>query len=259
LEQSQRDLWEALQEMEQARAEAEAATLAKDHFMAVLSHELRTPLTPVLMAVHALSRRKDMPPTAQEALGDDPPQHRDRARISIDDLLDVTRLTHGKLELVRVPMDANEAVERAIDISRPDIEAKGQQLIVSMKAGEHQIHGDIHRLQQVFWNLLKNASKFTPEGGQIWLTTSNVGGCFVAEVRDTGIGFEPEAGERIFTPFEQASRAVTREFGGLGLGLAISKAVMDAHNGTLSAKSAGLSLGATFRVELPLLGGGSGS
>lgn len=251
LEQSRQELWEALQETERARADAEAAGLAKDHFLAVLSHELRTPLTPVLMAVQTLARRKDLPEQVTEALE----MIRRNVQLEahfIDDLLDLTRVTRGKLELVREPMDLHEAVRRAVEISMGDIEGKVQRLTVDLEAGRSGLEGDFMRLQQVFWNLLKNASKFTPDGGSIRVASRNVPGLVLVEISDSGVGFEPDAAERIFDAFAQANSAVTREFGGLGLGLAISKATVDAHGGILRAISAGPGRGATFTVELPV-------
>ena len=251
LEQSRQELWEALQETERARADAEAAGLAKDHFLAVLSHELRTPLTPVLMAVQTLVRRKDLPAPVTEALE----MIRRNVQLEahfIDDLLDLTRVTRGKLELIREPIDLHEAVRRAVDISMGDLEGKLQRLTLNLTANRSHLEGDFMRLQQVFWNLLKNASKFTPQGGSICVTSRNEPGLLVVEISDTGVGFAPEDAEKIFDAFTQANRAVTREFGGLGLGLAISKASIDAHHGRLRATSPGPGKGATFTVELPV-------
>lgn len=251
LEQSRLELWNSLQETERARSDAEAAGLAKDHFLAVLSHELRTPLTPVLMAVSILRRRKDLPEAAREPL--DMIQRNVQLEAHfIDDLLDLTRITRGKMELMSEPMDIHQAVKHAVEISEPDTLDKNQQVSVALRAEEHHLVGDSRRLQQVFWNLLKNASKFTPEGGAIRVTSRNQQERIIIEVSDSGIGFEHEAAERIFDAFAQASDAVTRQFGGLGLGLAISKATIEAHGGTLSARSAGRDQGATFCVELPL-------
>ena len=252
IEQSREKLWNALQETERARAEAEAAGRAKDHFLAVLSHELRTPLTPVLMAVHALSRRKDLPEAVTEALD----MIRRNVQLEahfVDDLLDVTRITRGKLELVRDEMDVHEAIRHALEISAPDMRSREQEFVLDLGASEHRLIGDTRRLQQVFWNLVKNASKFTPSGGRITVCTRSIGERMIVTVSDTGVGFEPEAAARIFNPFVQASAEVTREFGGLGLGLAISRATVEAHGGTIRAESAGRGKGATFTVELPLV------
>jgi PAS domain S-box-containing protein len=251
LEQSRADLWEALQENERAREQAEAAVRAKDHFLAVLSHELRTPLTPVLMAVQTLARRKDLPEPVVDALE----MIRRNVKIEaqfIDDMLDVTRIERGKLELVCQPMDLHQALRHALEVADPDIQEKKQTLTVSLEATQHELVGDFTRLQQAFWNLLKNASKFTPEGGPIRVSSRNEDGCVCIEVCDGGIGFEPGAEERIFNPFVQADSSVTQKFGGLGLGLAITKATIDGHGGKLTASSKGPDRGATFIVALPL-------
>ncbi len=234
-----------------ARADAEAASKAKDHFLAVLSHELRTPLTPVLMAAHVLLRDPKLPPAARAALEMIERNVRIEARF-IDDLLDLTRITRGKLELARAPLDLRDTVRQAVEITAPDLAEKGQRLTVTLADAGHALTGDAARLQQVFWNLLKNASKFTPEGGSIRVVSRREPGRLVVEVADTGIGFEAGAEARIFDPFTQASEEITRRFGGLGLGLAISKATVDAHGGELRARSDGPGRGATFTVELPM-------
>ena len=243
----------ALQEAEQARGEAEAAGAAKDHFLAVLSHELRTPLMPITMALAILGRHQNIP----EAVRDVHEMIKRNVELEarfIDDLLDVTRIARGKMEIVRADMDLHEAVRRAVEIATPDIEAKGQRLTVALETPECPLSGDFVRLQQVFWNLLKNASKFTPEGGAITIRSAcPPGQVHFVEITDTGIGLEAEAIERIFRPFEQANVAITREFGGLGLGLAIAKATVEAHGGELRAASPGPGQGATFTVSLPLL------
>jgi two-component system CheB/CheR fusion protein len=249
-EQSRQKLWEALQETERARIEAEAAGRAKDQFLAVLSHELRTPLTPVLMAVEVLSSSKKLDQPVRDALE----TIRRNVELEADfikDLLDVTRIGRGKFEIIRRPMDFHEAIGRAIDVSRSEIDSKRQTLTAAFEAGEHHVEGDFVRLQQVIWNLLKNASKFTPEGGKIDLRTRNTDGVVVLEVADSGIGIEAGALSQIFEPFQQGSAEVTSQFGGLGLGLTIARAIVDAHGGELQARSAGLKRGSTFSVILP--------
>ncbi|RYD36837.1 MAG: PAS domain S-box protein [Verrucomicrobiaceae bacterium] len=250
LEQNRLKLAEALRSAEQARAEAIAASQAKDHFLAVLSHELRTPLTPVLMAVQVLGADQSLP---SKVLGNLAMIERSvLVEIQlVNDLLDVTTIANGKMEVIREPMDFQEAVQQAIEISGPDFEARDQRLSVELEPGEYGIHGDFRRLQQVVWNLLKNASKFTPRGGEIEIATRNERGRIVLDIRDNGAGFEPDARDRIFAPFEQEARSVTRRYGGLGLGLAIAKATVEAHGGTIRAWSAGPGTGALFRVELP--------
>jgi two-component system CheB/CheR fusion protein len=234
-----------------ALTEAESAARAKDHFLAVLSHELRTPLTPVKMAADMLGRQHDLPVRVREAL--EMIQRNVQIEMHlIDDLLDITRIARGQLEIVIAPMDLHQAVRGAIEISNADIHAKKQALTVALDAAEHTVNGDASRLRQVFWNLVKNASKFTPEGGSIHVVSRNEPGQVVVEVTDTGIGLEAGASARIFESFAQATNHIARKFGGLGLGLSISKAVLDAHSGTLTAKSDGPQQGASFIVTIPL-------
>lgn len=257
LERSREELVAALAETERARAQAEAATEAKDHFLAVLSHELRTPLMPVMMATATIERRKDLAQPVRDALDMIRRNVQLEARF-VDDLLDVTKIARGKMELVRAPMDVHEAIRHAVEISQADLEAKKQRLAVNLAAAAHRLDGDFQRLQQAVWNLLKNASKFTPGGGEIRLRTWNAGGQLIVEVSDTGIGIEPDALPRIFDPFMQADLSITRQFGGLGLGLAIAKATVLGHGGELRAASAGQGLGTTFTLSLPLPEEGSG-
>ena len=250
---SREELVAALATAERARAEAESANAAKDRFLAVLSHELRTPLTPVLLATHALNRRRDLPPAVSEAL--EMIGRNVALEVSfIDEMLDLTRLSRGKLELARAPLDLHEAVRRAVEVSQPDIEAKNQRLTVALDAPASRLDGDFARLQQVFWNLLKNASKFTPEGGEIALRThaSGTPGWIAAEVTDTGIGMEASELPKVFGAFEQANTDIARDFGGLGLGLSIVKLTVEAHGGTIRADSPGPGRGSVFTVILPL-------
>ena len=250
-------LEESLMQTERAREEAEAAVRAKDQFFAFVSHELRTPLMPIVMAIEMISRNDGLSDANLDALKMIKRNVQLESRF-IDDLLDVTRISNGKLELAVEEADVHEVVRHALDVTGPDIDAKNQILTVSLEATKHRVNGDSCRLQQVFWNLLKNAAKFTPDGGGIKIRSWNEGSTVGAreslfiEVLDTGIGFEPALGEEIFVPFAQGGAFVTRKFGGLGLGLAISKAVVDAHGGILTAQSSGPGTGAVFRVELPL-------
>ncbi len=250
----------ALYETQQARAEAEAAGHAKDQFLAVLSHELRTPLTPVLMTTRLLGRRVDLPDPVRAGLRMIQRNIELEARF-VDDLLDVTRISRGKLELMRAPMDVHEAIAEAVEICRPELEDKAQRIVVELDARAHRIHGDAQRVQQVVWNLLKNASKFTPRDGEVRVKTCNPvenPEVLLMEVRDTGIGIAAEALPKIFEPFTQAGEEIAREFGGLGLGLAIARATVLGHGGEMSAASAGLGQGATFTVCLPLEEEGGG-
>ncbi len=245
-------LQNSLQESEVARGEAEATNRSKDQFLAVLSHELRTPLTPVVMALGMLRPRTDLPGIVRDALEMIERNVRIETRF-IDDLLDMTRISRGQLEIASLDTDVHEAVGRAVEITAADFAAKEQTLTVRLDAAETHLRGDMARLQQVFWNLLKNASKFTPEQGRIALCTRNdAPGRVAVEVTDTGIGWEPGATERIFRPFEQADASIAGEFGGLGLGLSIAKATVEAHGGELRGDSPGRGQGATLTVDLPV-------
>lgn len=247
----------SLRETEQARAEAEAAGRAKDHFLAVLSHELRTPLTPVLLTAQMLATEDDLPRHVLAAFRMIERNVSLEAQF-IDELLDVTRIARGKFELSRRPMDINQALRAAADVAAPDIKAKSQSLICELKADATEFSGDFKCLQQAFWNLLKNAAKFTPEHGLVTARSRNEPGspdapaAFIVEITDSGIGFDADAGAKIFEPFTQANQSITKQFGGLGLGLAISKATIEAHGGSIWAASPGAGKGATFTVRLPL-------
>lgn len=231
---------------------AEKASVAKDNFIAALSHELRTPLTPTLMVATALE--KD--PTLPERI------HRDIALIRrnvelearlIDDLLDLTRISHGKLSLQKTDADLHHIINSAVDVCLADIQMKNLQLKVELNAHNVNVHADVVRLQQAFWNVLRNAVKFTREHGIISITSGTTGENKIwVRVADSGIGFMPDSGPSLFQAFEQGGNAVTRQYGGLGLGLAISKSIVDAHNGSISAESAGPGKGATFTFEFPL-------
>jgi len=237
---------------DEAKAIAEEASRAKDHFLAVLSHELRTPLTPVLAGL----------PMVQQALGADHAMAETlemmrrnvelEARL-IDDLLDMTRIARGKLELHREAIDLDTIIRRAVEVCQIDINGGGLQLTVDAKDGPYIVNADAARLQQVFWNLLKNAIKFTPTGGKIGLCCQRVDGLAVIEISDSGVGIAPEILPHIFNAFEQGSRSVTRQFGGLGLGLAITQSLVEMHGGSITAYSDGKGKGATFRVQLPLV------
>jgi signal transduction histidine kinase len=236
-----------------ARAEAEAANLAKDRFLAVLSHELRTPLTAVLLAVTEL----EMEPTASPKVGEIVQTIRRNADLEarlIDDLLDVTRIARGKLEIRRKLVDLHEELHHALNTCcKSEVEQKNIQVTIDAQARRHHVWGDPARLQQVLWNLIKNAAKFTPAGGKIEVRTSNQEGRIRVDVADTGIGIPSEALPRIFNAFEQADRSITQQFGGLGLGLAICKALVALHSGRIEAKSDGENRGALFTVEFPIV------
>ena len=251
LENSGRELLAALQAAEGAKAEAEAAGQAKDRFLAVLSHELRTPLTPVLMGVRILQLNQDLPPSNLEALEMIARNVRLEARL-IDDLLDVSRLSHGKLEIAKEPVDIHEVIRSAIEISQSELDAKMQTIDIRLEAANHQCIGDSMRLQQVFWNLVKNASKFTDEKKQIRVNSREEAGMVTVEISDCGVGIRRESLERIFDAFAQETGSPPWKKGGLGLGLAIARAIAKAHGGDITAASAGLNQGSTFTVTLPI-------
>jgi signal transduction histidine kinase len=236
---------------ERAKADADRANNAKDHFLAVLSHELRTPLTPVLAAAEVLQRRLGESPKSREPLDIIRRNVQLQSRL-IDDLLDLTRIAHGKLELKRKPIQICTVIERAVEIAKPDLDARRLHFGVTLIDAPHRVDADASRLQQVIWNLLSNAAKFTPEGGCVGLRCERLDEYVVIEVSDSGIGIEPEVLPRIFGAFEQGERSITRQFGGLGLGLAIAKRLVEMHDGTISARSEGRNWGATFRVQLPV-------
>ena len=241
--------------LEQAHRELQEALEAKDRFLATLSHELRTPLTPVLAVVSGLAADPRLAPFAGE-LAMIQRNVELEARL-IDDLLDLTRIARGKLELRCRDIDARRVVEHALATAGRELAAKGLRLDARLAAEEHRVWADAPRLAQVFWNLLSNAVKFTPPGGAVtvesWLAGRPGGGRELAvAVRDTGIGIEPEVLPRIFDAFEQTGRRITRRFGGLGLGLAVSRAIVDLHGGRLTAASDGRGQGACFTVRLPL-------
>jgi len=239
---------------ERAKAAAEEASAAKDRFLAMLSHELRTPLTPVLAAVSMLQRNPLLEDQTRDGLEMIRRNVELEARL-IDDLLDLTRIARGKIELNRQPVDLSTVIHRAVEVCRPDIEAR--QLHFDVEIGPdapYLVEADVARLQQVFWNLLKNSIKFTPHGGCVGICCRLDGhDAAIVEVRDSGIGIEPDALARIFDAFAQEHPAANRQFGGLGLGLAISRSLVELHGGTIHASSPGKGQGAIFAVRLPLL------
>jgi signal transduction histidine kinase/CheY-like chemotaxis protein len=232
-----------------ARVGAEAANKAKDRFLAMLSHELRTPLTPVLASVELLDQESRTNKKAKSTVEVIRRNVELEARL-IDDILDLTAITKGKLKLDLATIDAHSILQGAFEIFRPDIERKALRVHFELNAPDHLIQADASRLMQVFWNLIKNAIKFTPAGGEIKFGSRNQGGELIIDVRDSGAGIEREFLPRIFDSFEQSHRRVEYGTGGLGLGLAISKAIVDAHKGKLIAESAGPGLGTTMTVRM---------
>jgi PAS domain S-box-containing protein len=236
---------------EAARAAAEKASKAKDEFLAALSHELRTPLTPALAAASYLADNAEKLPAG---FGPEIDTIRRNVQLQarlIDDLLDLTRVTRGKLELRFARVDAHEIVREALGITQTQLLEKGLKTSLELNAKKHHIWADPIRIQQVFWNLISNAVKFTPAGGRVEIRTFNDDRHhLVFEITDTGIGIESTRQQSLFQPFEQGERAIPRQFGGLGLGLAISKHLIDLHDGAIAVGSRGRSFGATFKVTL---------
>ena len=234
-----------------AEEAARSANRAKDQFIAALSHELRTPLTPVLAVVSYLAKQTSSLPRELRSEIEMIQRNVELEARLIDDLLDVTRISNGKLELALEVTDAHLTISDAFEICAQDIRSKKLDVEMNLAASEHRVLADPVRLHQVFWNIINNAVKFTPAGGKVAIRSRNdAGGDFVLEVEDTGIGFEPEALKHIFDAFEQGDRSITREFGGLGLGLTITKSLVEAHHGRLEAHSGGRNAGATFTLTL---------
>ncbi len=233
-----------------SEAALQRANQAKDDFLATLSHELRTPMTAIMGWAQMLADGKLDPETARtgiEAIGK---SSKVQAQL-IDDLLDVSRITAGKMRIEHQALDIAPVVAAAIETVRPAAEAK-RVSVASHIETDVCVNGDAHRLQQVVWNLLTNAVKFTPEGGEVTVETRVEAREVVIEVRDTGQGIDPGFMPHLFERFRQADSSSTRSHMGLGLGLAIVRHLVELHGGTIAAESRGAGKGSTFRVRLPL-------
>ncbi|HEX8145485.1 MAG TPA: PAS domain S-box protein [Pyrinomonadaceae bacterium] len=235
-----------------ARREAEEASRLKDEFLATVSHELRTPLTAVLGWAHILRAGQLDGQSAQHALETIERNARSQAQL-IDDLLDVSRIITGKLRLDVRPVDPASFIEAAIEAVRPAAEAKGVRIQKVMDTGVSSIAGDPARLQQVVWNLVSNAIKFTPKGGRVQVRLERVNSHIEIAVSDSGQGIAPEFLPYVFDRFRQADGTTTRAHGGLGLGLSIVRHLVELHGGNVHVESQGAGRGATFTVRLPLL------
>jgi PAS domain S-box-containing protein len=240
------------EKLQAAKIAAEKASKAKDDFLALLSHELRTPLTPALVAASYLAEHEDLLPEFREEVTAIWRNVQLEAHL-IDDLLDVTRITRGKIEMHHEAVDVHRLLHTAVQIAQNDILEKQIELAIDLRATNHHIWADPVRIQQVFWNLLNNAVKFTPKEGRITICSSNEERQFVFEITDTGIGIEVERQRGIFEAFDQGEPSITRQFGGLGLGLTISKTLLDLHGGRITVQSEGKNRGTTFRVFLDVL------
>ena len=241
---------EEKRELAMKEQSARAAAEAKDRFMAILSHELRTPLTPVLAAVSALLGRSNVSRSDRPILEMIRRNIELEARL-IEDLLDITRITRNKLQLRVENVDMHVAIRDVLEMCAEEAHAKAMKITSELRARKAMVHGDPARLRQIIWNLLKNAIKFTPAGGLVVVRTSNPSpGRLSLQVSDTGIGIQPGLLGKLFSAFEQ-DEIDRRRYGGLGLGLTISKALVEAHAGTVSASSDGKGRGSTFTVDLP--------
>jgi len=251
LSRAERALKDLLEREQQARNDAEAANRLKDDFLATLSHELRTPLN-AIVGWTTLMRTIDMDDDARRRAIEIIERNAKSQAALIEDLLDVSRITQGRLELTWLAVNVPAVVAAAIDSIRPSAEAKGLVLDAQLTADlGATVHGDPVRLQQVIWNLLTNAVKFTPRGGTVRAAVA-VDEAFVdVSISDNGRGIRPEFMTLIFDRFRTADGGTTRAEGGLGLGLSIARQLVEMHGGTLTAASDGENEGSTFRVRLP--------
>ncbi len=233
-----------------ARAEAERVSWMKDEFLATLSHELRTPLGAILGWAQVL-KRKTADPEFTQALEVIERNTRSQARL-IDELLDMSRITAGKIRLDAQQILPIDVVRAAIETLTPAAEAKALRLESALDPVAGPVYGDPGRLQQAVWNLLSNAVKFTPRGGHVRVGLHRAESRVEISVADTGVGIRPEFLAHVFERFRQADASTTRRYGGLGLGLAIAKHLVELHGGTVQAESAGEGHGATFSIRLPV-------
>src|SRR5262245_11352389 len=240
-----------LRQEKEAREEAETASRMKDEFLATVSHELRTPLTAILGWASMLNRGILSQIQMRHALEVIERSARLQAGL-VDDMLDTSRIITGRLKLDAHPIEIGRVFQAAIDVIRPSAEAKRIRLQVVTDDRSSIVFGDANRLQQVIWNLLSNAVKFTGEGGRVEARLFQTDGHIEIVVKDNGMGIEPEFMPYVFDRFRQADSSSTRQYGGLGLGLAIVRHVVEMHGGTVVASSPGKGQGATFKVLFPI-------
>ncbi len=249
----------AERELRVAKEAAETANKAKDQFLAMLSHELRTPLTPVLATLNLWEASEDVPSSLHADVQMLRRSIELEARI-IDDLLDLTRIARGLLSFSAEITDIHALIEFLIGLSQSELQNKNLKVRLDLKAERNHVFTDAARLQQVLWNVVRNAMKFTENGGELTIATTNDGDKNIdIAVTDTGIGMTPDTMARLFTPFEQADRSLNRRYGGLGLGMAISSALVDLLDGKIRAESPGLGQGSTFTVTFPTVDGAAQS
>jgi signal transduction histidine kinase len=249
--------------LQASEAQAKAASRAKDEFLAALSHELRTPLNPVLLVATEAAHNPDLPAEVRADFEMIAKNVSLEARL-IDDMLDLTRIVHGKLTLEMKPFDVHVGIHHAVSLARAEIDRKEIELALDLDAPRSTVVGDEVRLEQALWNIVNNAAKFTPKSGRISIETSLGDDSNQLEIRvtDTGIGMTAGELSRIFGAFEQGDhvyQAGNHRFGGLGLGLVISQAMIKRHNGTIEARSEGRNLGTCFVITLPLIAPGKGA
>jgi signal transduction histidine kinase len=238
-------------ELRRARDEAEEANRAKDRFIATLSHDLRTPLNSIVGWLHLMQSHPDNHEIRDRALRS--MSQSTKVQIGmIDDLLDLTRIASGKFELEREACDLVTVIHNACEVLKPTAEAKEVSLVWPGPNGAPLMSIDPKRMQQVVWNLISNAIKFTPRGGSVTVSLKDHGSSVEMSVSDTGIGLSPEAISRVFEPMWQANQEPGSGNSGLGLGLSIVRRIVELHGGTVRAESAGLRHGTTFTVDLPL-------
>lgn len=248
---NQERLKEEIAERKRAEAALREADNRKNEFLAILAHELRNPLAPIRNALEIVRLSNDHSETAEKAYGIVERQVKHLVRL-VDDLLDVSRITRGKITLRKKPVDLADVVARAVESSRPMIEARKHALEVELTEAALPVEADEVRLEQVFVNLLNNAAKYTPQGGQIRLEVEEAGGQAVVRVRDTGIGIPAEMLPTVFDLFSQVDHTLARAEGGLGIGLTLVRRLTEMHGGTVEVFSAGSGQGSEFVVHLPL-------
>ena len=243
---------DALEDARRARYQAELASRAKDEFLAMVSHELRTPLTSVVGWVRMLRSGNLTPERVEQALEVIDRNVRSQAQL-IEDLLDISRITMGKLRLDVRPVQPAAVINTAVESLRLAADARRIRIQTVLDSHAGPVAGDFERLQQVVWNLLSNAIKFTPKGGRVQVVLERVNSHIEIRVSDTGRGVKPEFLPFIFDRFSQSEPSTTRTHGGLGMGLAISKAIMELHGGTITAYSEGEGKGSTFAISIPIM------
>jgi PAS domain S-box-containing protein len=248
---TEQDLHALLTREQTARAEVEAASRAKDEFLSTVSHELRTPLSAMLGWVRLLRSGRLDQETSQRALEAIERSAKAQAQL-IEDVLDVSRITTGRLRIEPRPMDLARSIEAAVESVRPAAEAKGIDIATYVDPSVDPVRGDPDRMQQIVWNLLSNAIRFTPSGGHVEVRLARIDPFVELTVRDTGVGIRPEFLPHVFERFRQADGTTTRTHGGLGLGLAIVRHLVEIHGGTVQVKSEGENRGATFTVRIPV-------